>query len=77
MAPENRTVGKGAFRRMTEGCQARKKRKLSDELKARIALEVLPGDKTIRETAARRQACPNQAGARKRWAADGKRRHAL
>ena len=54
--------------RTTEGRQARRAREFSGEMKAKIALEALPGDKTIRETAARHQDCPNRAGARKRWA---------
>ena len=39
-----------------------KRRKYTNQFKAKAALEALRGDKTIQEIAARRQVHPNQVG---------------
>ena len=48
-----------------------KRRRFSGELKAKIALEALRGDRTLQEIAARHQVHPNQVGAWKRQAIEG------
>ena len=48
-----------------------KRRRFSGELKAKIALEALQGDRTLQEIAARYQVHPNQVGAWKRQAIEG------
>ena len=48
----------------------RTRRKFTAELKARIALEALRGDKTVQEIAARHQVHPNQVSTWKRQAMD-------
>lgn len=48
-----------------------KRRKFTDQFKARVALEALRGDKTIREIAAKHQVDPNRVGTWKRQAVDG------
>ena len=40
-----------------------KRRKFSGELKAKIALEALRGDRTLQEIASKHQVHPNQVGA--------------
>ncbi|WP_161785454.1 transposase [Palleronia rufa] len=54
-----------------EGYEIAKRRKFTDQFKAKVALEALRGDKTIQETAARHQVHPNQVSAWKRQAVDG------
>ena len=48
-----------------------KRRRFSGELKAKIALEALLGDRTLQEIAAQYQVHPNQVGAWKRQAIEG------
>ena len=48
-----------------------KRRKFSGELKAKIALEALRGDRTLQEIASKHQVHPNQVGAWKRQAIEG------
>ena len=48
-----------------------KRCRFSGELKAKIALEALRGDRTLQEIAARHQVHPNQVGAWKRRAIEG------
>ena len=48
-----------------------KRRKFSGELKAKVALEALRGDRTLQEIASRHQVHPNQVGAWKRQAIEG------
>ena len=48
-----------------------KRRKFSDQFKAKVALEALRGDRTIQEIAARHQVHPNQVSTWKRQAVDG------
>ena len=49
----------------------RKRRRFSGELKAKIALEALRGDRTLQEIASKHQVHPNQVSAWKRQALDG------
>ena len=49
----------------------RKRRRFSRELKAKIALEALRGDRTLQEIASQHQVHPNQVSAWKRQALDG------
>ena len=48
-----------------------KRRRFSGELKAKIALEALRGDRTLQEIGSRHQVHPNQVGAWKRQAIEG------
>ena len=48
-----------------------KRRRFSEELKAKVALEALRGERTLQEIAAQYQAHPNQVGAWKRQAVEG------
>ena len=48
-----------------------KRRRFSGELKAKIALEALRGDRTLQEIASKHQVHPNQVGAWKRQAIEG------
>ena len=48
-----------------------KRRNLSDKFKAALTLEVLRGDKTVREIAAKRQLHPTQGNCWKRQAVEG------
>ena len=48
-----------------------KRRKFTDQVKAKVALEALRGGKTIQEIAARHQVHPNQVRQWKRQAMDG------
>ena len=48
-----------------------KRRRFSGELKARIALEALRGDRTLQEIASKHQIHPNQVSTWKRQAIDG------
>ena len=48
-----------------------KRRKFSEQFKAKIALEALRGDRTIQEIAAKHQVHPNQVSQWKRQAVDG------
>ena len=48
-----------------------KRRNLTDQFKARVALEALRGEKTVKEIAAKHQLHPNQVGTWKRQAIDG------
>ena len=48
-----------------------KRRRFSGELKARIALEALRGDRTLQEIASKHQVHPNQVSTWKRQAIDG------
>ena len=48
-----------------------KRRRFSGELKAKIALEPLRGDRTLQEIASRHQVHPNQVGTWKRQAMEG------
>ena len=45
---------------LLEGYEMAKRRKFTDQFKAKVALEALRGDKTIQEAAARHQIHPNQ-----------------
>ena len=56
---------------MTEEYALAKRRKVTAEFKAKVALEVLRGDRTIQEIAARHQVHPNQVSLWKRQAVDG------
>jgi transposase-like protein len=49
----------------------RKRRRLTAEFKARVALEALRGDKMIQEIASKHQIQPNQVSAWKRRAVEG------
>ena len=49
----------------------RRRRRFSGELKARIALEALGGDRTLQEIASKHQVHPNQVSTWKRQAMDG------
>lgn len=48
-----------------------KRRRFTDQFKAKVALEALRGDKTIQEIAARHQVHPNQVSTWKRQAMAG------
>ena len=48
-----------------------KRRKFTDQFKAKVALEALRGDKTIQENAAKHQVHPNQVSTWKRQAVEG------
>ena len=48
-----------------------KRRRFSGELKAKIALEALRGDRTLQEIASKHQVHPNQVSTWKRQAIDG------
>ena len=48
-----------------------KRRRFSGELKARIALDALRGDRTLQEVASKHQVHPNQVSTWKRQAIDG------
>ena len=48
-----------------------KRRRLTADFKAKVALEALRGDKTIQEIAARHKVHPNQVSTWKRQAMDG------
>lgn len=48
-----------------------KRRKFTDQFKAKVALEALRGDKTIQEIAAKHQVHPNQVSQWKRQAMEG------
>jgi transposase len=48
-----------------------KRRNFSDQFKAAVALEVLRGDKTVQEIAAKRQLHPTQVSIWKRQAIEG------
>ena len=48
-----------------------KRRKFTDQFKAKMALEALRGDKTIQEIAAKHQVHPNQVSTWKRQAVEG------
>ncbi len=48
-----------------------KRRRFSGELKAKLVLEALRGDRTLQEIASRRRVHPNQVGAWKRQAIEG------
>ena len=50
-----------------------KRRRFSGELKAKVALEALRGDRTLQEIASQHQVHPNQVGAWKRQAMEGPR----
>ena len=49
-----------------------KRRRFSGELKAKVALEALRGDRTLQEIASQHQVHPNQVGAWKRQAIEGR-----
>ena len=48
-----------------------KRRRVSGEVKAKVALEALRGDRTLQEIASQHQVHPNQVGAWKRQAMEG------
>jgi len=48
-----------------------KRRKFTDQFKAKVALKALRGDKTIQEIAAKHQVHPNQVSTWKRQAVEG------
>ena len=48
-----------------------KRRRFSGQLKAKVALEALQGDRTLQEIASKYQVHPNQVGAWKRQAIEG------
>ncbi len=48
-----------------------KRRRFTDEFKARVALEALRGDRTVQEIASKHKVHPNQVSAWKRQAIDG------
>lgn len=48
-----------------------KRRKFTDQFKAKVALEALRGDRTIEEIAAKHQVHPNQVSKWKRQAIEG------
>lgn len=48
-----------------------KRRKFTDQFKAKVALEALRGDKTVQEIAARHQVHPNQVSTWKRQVVEG------
>ena len=48
-----------------------KRRKFTDQFKAKVALEALRGDKTVQEIAAGHQVHPNQVSTWKRQAVEG------
>jgi len=50
---------------------AKRRRKFSDQFKAKVALEALRGDRSIQEIAARHQVHPNQVSNWKRQAVEG------
>ena len=54
-----------------------KRRRFSGELKAKVALEALRGDRTLQEIASQHQIHPNQVGAWKRPAIEGPGRGVL
>ena len=49
----------------------KRRRKFTDQFKAKVALEALRGDRTIQEIAARHQVHPNQVSTWKRQAVEG------
>ena len=63
VAPENRTGREGVFLWLTEGYEMSKRRRFSGELKAKIALEALRGDRTMQEIASKLQVHPHQVSA--------------
>ena len=48
-----------------------KRRRFTDEFKARVALEALPGDRTVQEIASKHKVHPNQISTWKHQAIDG------
>ena len=48
-----------------------KRRKFSDQFKAKVALEALRGDRTLQEIAAKHRVHPNQVSTWKKQAVDG------
>ena len=48
-----------------------KRRRFTDDFKARVALEALRGDKTVQEIASKHKVHPNQVSTWKRQAIDG------
>ena len=54
-----------------EGYAMSRRRRFSGELKAKIALEALRGDRTLQEIASKHQVHPNQVSTWKRQAIDG------
>jgi len=48
-----------------------KRRRFTDQFKAKVALEALRGDRTIQEIAAKHQVHPNQVSTWKRQAMEG------
>jgi len=48
-----------------------KRRRFTDQFKARVALDALRGDRTIQEIAAKHQVHPNQVSTWKRQATEG------
>ena len=71
VAPENRTGRSGVFLWLAEGYEMSKRRRFSGELKAKIALEALRGDRTLQEIASKHPVHPNQVSAWKRQAIAG------
>jgi len=57
---ENRTGRQGVFRWVTEEYEKTTRRRFTSELKARVALEALRGDKTVQEIASQYKVQPNQ-----------------
>ena len=53
------------------GYEMTRRRKFTDQFKAKVALEALRGDRTIQEIAARHQVHPNQVSMWKRQAVEG------
>jgi transposase-like protein len=54
-----------------KGYEMAKRRRFTDQFKAKVALEALRGDRTIQEIAARHQLHPNQVSTWKRQAVEG------
>ena len=54
-----------------------KRRRFSGEVKAKVALEALRGERTLQEIASQHQVHPNQVGAWKRQAMEGSGRGIL
>ena len=71
VAPENRTGRYGVFLWLTEGYEMSTRRRFSGELKAKIALGALRGDRTLQEIASKHPVHPNQVSAWKRQAIAG------
>ena len=71
VAPENRGSCLRCIPPTEEGYAMTKRRRFSGELKAKVALEALRGDRTLQEIASKHQVHPNQVSTWKPQAMEG------